>query len=290
MDIVERVSKQLFELSPVAIIVIDAGGKVVKVNGELLDVIGYKKEEIEGKRITALPFLPLKTKLLVGRKFLQRIRGNEVEPYIIDFIAKNGDIRKGRIDAKFVGEGSKRVDLVMIADVTTDVKSERELRKLKLGLDVTSDVVFITDTEGVFEYVNQAFEKIYGYSENEWKGNTPRMLSSGYKDRKWYEEFWQEIKAGQVAKRFFVNKNKLGEVIEMESLVNPISGENGIIEGFLAVQRDVTKSRKDQKELQIRSGELEKTNKFMIDRELKMVELKDRIKELERQIASREIV
>jgi hypothetical protein len=39
--------------------------------------------------------------------------------------------------------------------------------------------------------------------------------------------------------------------------------------------------KKGEEEIEKRTGELERMNKFLIDRELKMLDLKQRIKELE---------
>lgn len=57
--------------------------------------------------------------------------------------------------------------------------------------------------------------------------------------------------------------------------------KNGEKEGIVGSIMDLTKMKKGEEEIEKRTGELERMNKFLIDRELKMLDLKQRIKELE---------
>jgi PAS domain S-box-containing protein len=51
------------------------------------------------------------------------------------------------------------------------------LLRLRLALEASGEVIFMTDREGVFNYVNPEFVKVYGYSPSEVIGRaTPRML------------------------------------------------------------------------------------------------------------------
>ena len=52
--------------------------------------------------------------------------------------------------------------------------------------------------------------------------------------------------------------------------------------------RDVTKRRETEEKLREKMDELERFNKLMIGRELRMVELKKRIKELEEKLKTKE--
>jgi len=56
------------------------------------------------------------------------------------------------------------------------------LKKLSSVVEQTADNVFITNCEGVIEYVNAAFEQLTGYSRAEAIGQTPRFLKSGQHD------------------------------------------------------------------------------------------------------------
>jgi PAS domain-containing protein len=54
-------------------------------------------------------------------------------------------------------------------------RAESELRKLSAAVEKSNDIVFITDNNGVIEYVNPVFEEITGYPREEAIG----QISSG---------------------------------------------------------------------------------------------------------------
>ena len=86
----------------------------------------------------------------------------------------------------------------------------------------------------------------------------------------------------QLMKWFWKKKN--GEEIDVEILDAPLY-RGGKIVGSTAVLRDITDKRKTEDELKRRNEELERLNKIMTGRELKMIELKNRVKELEKKLS-----
>ena len=69
--------------------------------------------------------------------------------------------------------------------------------------------------------------------------------------------------------------------VEISSLLFDIEGRPTV----LSIARDITERKKAEKELKQKLEELEKMNRLMVGRELKMIELKEQIKELEEKIS-----
>jgi PAS domain-containing protein len=53
--------------------------------------------------------------------------------------------------------------------------AEESLRTLSCAVEQSADVIFITNSEGIIEYVNPAFEKLSGYSSEEVLGRLQRF-------------------------------------------------------------------------------------------------------------------
>jgi len=91
-------------------------------------------------------------------------------------------------------------------------KAEHTCRKLWRTVEVSADLVMITDRTGIIEYVNPAFEVLTGFSRQEVIGRTPRILKSGHQPRELYQQLWQTILSGEVFRGVMVNRNKKGEL------------------------------------------------------------------------------
>ncbi len=121
----------------------------------------------------------------------------------------------------------------------TDVR----LKVLSTALEQTADCVSITDSEGVIQYVNSAFEKETGYTREEVIGKTPRILKSGKHDEKFYQHLWQTILSGNAFTAIFINKRKNGEIIYEHKTITPLKDERGNITHFVSTAKNITEQR-----------------------------------------------
>ncbi len=134
--------------------------------------------------------------------------------------------------------------------------AEREIQKFKLGIDRSNNAVFVTDLEGTIQYVNPAFEKVYGFSPEEVIGGTPRILKSGLTADEQYKRFWEALLAGETISQEITNKSKDGEFIPIAGTYSPILDESGNIMGFMAVQEDITERKRSEEALKRRNDYL----------------------------------
>ena len=122
--------------------------------------------------------------------------------------------------------------------------------KLKKAVDTSGEIIFITDREGIFTYVNPEFTRIYGFQPQNILGvQTPRILKSGVMDEENYRKFWENILQKNVVEGEIVNKTKSGRLIDVQSSANPILNAKGEITGFLCIQRDITERKIREREL-----------------------------------------
>ncbi len=118
--------------------------------------------------------------------------------------------------------------------------NQKKAEAIAMAVEQTEDQVFITDREGVIEYMNSAFEKTTGYSSKEALGKTPRILRSGVHDQKYYEHLWKHILAGKPFRDIITNKKKNGDLYHIDQTITPITNDEGEIIYFVAVCKDIT--------------------------------------------------
>ena len=116
-----------------------------------------------------------------------------------------------------------------------------DLDRVKLmALEVTSDGVVITDTNGAVVWVNKAVEALSGYSRSELIGNNPRIFKSGHQAPEVYDELWKSLAAGKAWSGEIVNKRKDGSLYYEEMTINPLADDAGVVTHFVALKRDIS--------------------------------------------------
>lgn len=148
-----------------------------------------------------------------------------------------------------VGRGIRNENGVLVRlvgsvhDITERRRVETELAKLTMVIEQSTNIVFITDHNGIIEYVNPVFEQVTGYTREEAVGQNPRILASGDTDDVAYAELWKTILAGHTWRGDFKNKTKSGTYYWGKGLISPVRGATGEIQHFLAIQENVTEKK-----------------------------------------------
>ncbi|MFW5956945.1 MAG: PAS domain S-box protein [Natronomonas sp.] len=137
-----------------------------------------------------------------------------------------------------------------IARAHRDVLIQEESRRFQRAVDHAADAIFVTDVDGTIEYVNPAFEELTGYTRSEAVGQNPRILKSGELAAEYYEEMWETILSGETWQSEIINAKRSGERYVADQTVAPIEDRNGGIDGFVAIQRDVTHRKERTRELE----------------------------------------
>ena len=146
------------------------------------------------------------------------------------------------------GKPSRMVGTVH--DITKQHKENSKMTMLSRALEQSADIVLITDSEGVVEYINPAFEKITGYTRDEIIGARPTMLRSGEMSDEFYSRFWNKIKSGSSYTGVFINKKKDNAVYFEEKTITPLKDAMGNITHFISTGRDISERMEAHDRLQ----------------------------------------
>src|SRR5262249_26072709 len=136
-------------------------------------------------------------------------------------------------------------------------KANNALHRLSRAIEQTADSRFVTDRNGVNEYVNPSFEQMTGYTSSEAIGNTPRLFSSGHHDRKYYANMWDTILAGKVFRAVVTNRRKDGALFNEDQTITPIRNADGAVTHFVSTGRDITERRRTEAALRRLNAALE---------------------------------
>jgi two-component system NtrC family sensor kinase len=123
--------RAIFELSSEAIVLLDTKGNVLDANGRLYGWLGYKPEEVIGRNLLDLSFLPQESKTRLIEGLLERVVGKEILPCELDFVTRSGEERIGRIVSNLMRDehGEVTQAIVMISDITDYRKAKEALQE-----------------------------------------------------------------------------------------------------------------------------------------------------------------
>ena len=134
-------------------------------------------------------------------------------------------------------------------DITERQHAKAEMSKLSRAVEQTAESIYITDAQGVIEYVNPAFERITGYRRAEVLGKTPSLFKSGRHAPEFYERIWQTILAGEVYSDILINRRKDGTLYYEEKSITPLFDEKGQITHFISTGKDITERMQAEERL-----------------------------------------
>jgi len=158
-------------------------------------------------------------------------------------------------------------------DEETSIKRELQrandqLRSFRKAIEHAGHAIFLTNPDGTIEYANPAVESVTGYTPEEVIGKNPRIWQSDEHDEAFYEELWSQISSGNVWDGELTNQRKSGERCWADTTIAPITDDDGMVEQYVAVERDIT----DRKQREVRIAEqnerlelLNTTNKLLRD-------------------------
>jgi PAS domain S-box-containing protein len=239
----------------------DLNDRILFVNDAFVDTFGYERDELIGKDVAFLRS-PSTAREMANQILPATMAGGWYGE--IYNRKKSGEVFPIELWTSMVkNENDEPVAMVGVArDITARKLAEESMRKLLHAIEQSDEVIFMTEVDGTITYVNPSFERVYGYSKDVVIGETPRILKSGTVADKEYESFWNRLLTGESIHLEIINRTSSGNLVTMESSVNPVLDDRGMVAGFIAVQNDVTDRKRAEEERKTLEAQLFQAQKI----------------------------
>ncbi|MEE9554468.1 MAG: PAS domain S-box protein [candidate division Zixibacteria bacterium] len=170
----EQLYRELIENLRDVIYSVDNHGKITYLSPPIKFISGYEPSELIGIDFLELVYKDDRDRLM--REFARYVSGY-AEPMVIEsrMIIKSGKIRWTRILIKPLrDENGFRGIRGVLSDITENKEVEEALRgseeRYRAVWEYSPVGICLTDRDGIYRYVNPAYCRIYGYSEDELVG------------------------------------------------------------------------------------------------------------------------
>ncbi|GLC89794.1 EAL domain-containing protein [Lysinibacillus piscis] len=236
--------------------IVDVSNKIIDVNPAAREFIGkFSNGQFSAKKNInyigiqleeVLTFLPAQYQLEISEPDqLIVLTKDEQSFYFTEY-------KKVILDKDGAAIGS----IYMLHDVTEMQEYVHRLELLNEELLISDRIIstagesiLITDVDGTILRINEAFEKMTGYSKHELIGNTPRMLKSGIHDKAFYEDMWKSIKEHGYWEGEIWDKRKDGKIYPKWMSITPLKGKKGIVENYISISTDISDMKKTEQQL-----------------------------------------
>ena len=136
-------------------------------------------------------------------------------------------------------------------DVTAQKQERAFLQRLEVILAQMQDAVLVTEAWPIdaaeggprILYVNEAFERMTGYTRAEVIGQTPRILQGPRTQREELDKLRAALEQWQPVRVELVNYRKDGQEFLVDISISPVRDPDGKVVCWVAIQRDVTQEK-----------------------------------------------
>ena len=182
--------------------------------------------------------------------------------------------------------------LMRLKKKTAEIKKTKNMAQNIL--ETMIDGVVITDMEGKVTSVNKAIVEQLGYAKEELIGRSPAdLILAPRETEKFFSDLEKLLKGEKMLTSEYAAMRKNGHEFTTSISISVLNDEENKPMSIIVVTRDITETKQmivniknSEDKLKAKVDELEKFNKLTVGRELKMIELKKRIKELEEKLSS----
>ena len=222
-------------------------GEIIELSPSIKKLSDFDREEIIGKQVQMLYHDPNEREVL-----LDSITGKrDLHDYELKIKTKTGQIKIVSINARLIDDPlgiPHHIDGSM-RDITRRKQAEEEVKILQKAIENSNASVVITDNNGNIEYANPYYVQLTGFTKDDYMGQNPNILNSGYHSRSFYDGLWKTIKSGQTWEGEFYNRKKNGQHFWEHAIISPVQNEKNEITHYVAIKTDITAAKKINEEL-----------------------------------------
>lgn len=107
-------------------------------------------------------------------------------------------------------------------------------------IEGTAEGIMVTNKSGIIQNVNPAFTRITGYTMDEAKGNTPKLLQSGKHGKNFYDQLWSSVKEKGYWEGKIWNKRKSGEIYQELLSISALKNNVGEVVYYVGIFNDIS--------------------------------------------------
>ncbi|HWZ15124.1 MAG TPA: PAS domain S-box protein [Mucilaginibacter sp.] len=239
-------SEKLFKTIAVSIpksiiIVIDKDSHVLALEGDIVEKMGFKGKDFEGKHLRDISpserynaTKHLYERLLNGEKFSEERISANGEIYMVHFVPLRNE--KGDVEA----------GLIVAIDISEIKQAEEKSAKLAAIVESSDDAIISKTFDSIITSWNDSAQRIFGYTAGEMIGESIlKLIPSDRQDEE--PQIISRLKKGERVEHFETKRvTKDGKLLDVSLTISPIKDTHGNVIGVSKIARDITEKKQEE--------------------------------------------
>jgi PAS domain S-box-containing protein len=240
-----RTTQFCVDKAAIGILRTDNNGKILGANEKLCANLGYTQDELCSLHVWELdPDFPRD----VWQEHRKSLKKSGTTTFETRHRRKDGSLFPVQVTTNYMEYGGVGFSFAFVTDITDRVKRDQQYRLLAETVKSIEDCVSITDMENRFIFVNDSFERTYGYSLGELVGEDSSIL----KGKGIAKNVGEEIFAATLAGGWYgeiPNRRKDGSEFPVQLWTSVVKDGKGNPVALVGVARDATHHHEAEKAL-----------------------------------------
>lgn len=236
-----------------AVYITDRDGTIKYVNPAFEEITGYSSAEVMGQtpRMLNSGEMP--------EEYFEELwdtvtRGEIWQADVVDR-RKDGELYYASQTIAPITEGDETKAFVAIqTDITERKERKQQLERLNQAIDKAPVGITISDPDqpdNPLIYVNEAFEELTGYDEDEAIGDNCRFLQGEETDSSQVDKIRAALEAEEPVSLDLLNYRKDGSQFWNQLTIAPVRDDDGSVANYVGFQQDATERKEREQQLKV---------------------------------------
>ncbi len=244
LDLLEKEywMNSLIQALPDEILLQDADEKWLIANDVMLRNLGLMRKEYQGltsKQLAEKSEI-LKQRLAIDSDEEHILRHDDLAHWELEYPTVQGEVMFDVVNVPLFNDDASRKGVVRVGhDISVRKRMEEENQMLASAIFQAEDGMFITDSRGILEYVNPAYEELLFEVDGSYVGQQAKLLRNDFMKGVFFDDIWSTLNLGETwSGRCKVAMADPSDQRDVMISISPIYMMKGI--RFVGVLRDVT--------------------------------------------------
>lgn len=258
------------------VVLFDSTGRPTYLSPSVTRLLGYAPAELQ------VFFRPVeKTDADAVKAYFSRLLRTEGKPLTLRFQYRHKAGHTLWLEAvgqNYLHHPAIQGILLVLRDITEQVEYEKQYRtrlKFQSLVENSPDIIFRTDREGRFLYVNPSIERYTGYPPSHYIRNTIYSVGFSLEEVRFWQEFIGAVFSSLEVQSAEIDFPSIYGIRRMAVRGIPEVGPEGEIETMVVLLQDITELRQVQEQLRLQNLRLEQA-KVALEQQKRELEEKNR--------------